>query len=97
MAVHRKDPLLFWVIVGVASRKPAISPLARQLLEGVSYIVLMKEIKSMVANLLITPVRTLGIVQALLLLCEWQVPQTGEWEGRGWLYCGVVSSYKDVC
>ncbi|KAF7967362.1 hypothetical protein HWV62_34645 [Athelia sp. TMB] len=54
----------------------------------------MKEVMSMVANLLITPVRTLGTVQALLLLCEWQVPQSGEWEGRGWLYCGVAIQYS---
>lgn len=50
----------------------------------------MDEIKTMVARLMIEPLRTVGTVQALVLLCEWQIPARAQWQGRGWYYCGLV-------
>ncbi|KZP13264.1 hypothetical protein FIBSPDRAFT_1049503 [Athelia psychrophila] len=90
VAIHRTDPLVFWAILGVASRKQAISPLARQVLDGISHTVIMTEIMSMVGNLMISPKRSLGTVQALVLLCEWQVPATEHMESRGWFYVGLA-------
>ncbi|KZP13268.1 hypothetical protein FIBSPDRAFT_1049507 [Athelia psychrophila] len=86
---HRKDPLLFWTICGIAARRPPVSSLSLKTLEGVCYASIMDELKIMVANLMAEPLRTVGTVQALVLLCEWQVPATVRWEGRGWYYCGL--------
>ena len=80
--LYRAEPLLFWAICGIGAR--------RQAPPGVAYADLMDVVKDMVAGLLSEPWRTLGAVQALVLLCEWQVPATARWGGRGWYYGGLV-------
>ncbi|KAF7973101.1 hypothetical protein HWV62_16206 [Athelia sp. TMB] len=80
--VYRAEPLLFWAICGIGASRHAPP--------GVVYADLMDVVKDMVAGLLSEPWRTLGTVQALVLLCEWQVPATARWGGRGWYYGGLA-------
>ncbi|KZP23332.1 hypothetical protein FIBSPDRAFT_461180 [Athelia psychrophila] len=77
---HRTDPLLFWTILAIASRRPP-PPSGMQLrqqshdrVDGVSYPALAEQVKASVAASGMYPPRTVGVVQALLLLCEWSLP-----------------------
>lgn len=86
--IHRQDPFLFWTIVYIASRK-----LPMDAMEGVSFTAIVEELKNMVANLSIEPVRSVSTVQALILLCEWSVPSTRKREQRTWHYSGLVCRF----
>ncbi|KZP03442.1 hypothetical protein FIBSPDRAFT_700737, partial [Athelia psychrophila] len=79
---HSQDVFLFWSIICVASRKPALDPVARVILEGVSYRALADEVKKAVANFGIEPPRTVSMVQGLLLLCEWPLPACRQRDDR---------------
>lgn len=87
---HQTDPLLFWAIIAVASRGPPLSSGMQNILEGVSYVALAEQVKSSVAALGIYPPRTLGVVQALLLLCEWPLPANRTRDDRTWHYSSLV-------
>ncbi|KZP06173.1 hypothetical protein FIBSPDRAFT_329785 [Athelia psychrophila] len=87
---HRTDPLLFWAILAVASRGPPLPSGMQKILEGVSYVALAEQVKASVAALGIYPPRTPGVVQALLLLCEWPLPAKSSRDNRTWHYSSLV-------
>ncbi|KZP15555.1 hypothetical protein FIBSPDRAFT_1048064 [Athelia psychrophila] len=90
IALHSQDTFLFWSIICVASRKPALDPVARATLEGVSYTALANEIKRTVADFGMYPPRKVSIVQGLLLLCEWPLPAHRQRDDRIWHYSSLA-------
>ncbi|KAF7973110.1 hypothetical protein HWV62_16224 [Athelia sp. TMB] len=95
---HRAEPLLFWTILTIASRRPAVSAEAKHVLYGadgeglrsVTYRQLAEEVKASVAALGIIPPRHVDAVQALLLLCEWPLPSIRTRDDRSWHYSSLA-------
>ncbi|KZP14161.1 hypothetical protein FIBSPDRAFT_1048936 [Athelia psychrophila] len=98
-SLHNQDSFLFWSIICVTSRKPALDPVARVTLESVSYAALANEVKKAVADFGINPPRKLSIIQGFLLLCEWPLPAHRISDDRVWHYsslaiqCGLQMGY----
>lgn len=92
--LHSQDNFLFWSIICVTLQKPALDPVARAALEGVSYAALAKEVKKAAAHFGIKPPRKLSDIQGFLLLCEWPLPANRQRDDRVWHYSSLVSGSR---
>ncbi|KZP19885.1 hypothetical protein FIBSPDRAFT_742997, partial [Athelia psychrophila] len=90
-SLHSQDSFLFWSIICVTSRKPALDPVARVTLECVSYAALANEVKKAVADFGINPPKKLSTIQGFLLLCEWPLPASRICDDRVWHYSSLAS------
>ncbi|KZP15561.1 hypothetical protein FIBSPDRAFT_795390, partial [Athelia psychrophila] len=92
-SVHSQDAFLFWSIICVTLRKPALDPAARATLEGVSYAALADEVKKAVADFAINPATKVSTIQGFILLCEWPLPASKRHDDRIWHYSGLAIQY----
>ncbi|GAB5588195.1 Regulatory protein leu3 [Umbelopsis nana] len=76
--IYEVCPLLFWVIVAVASR------------DQVMVKNLIPHVKQMVSEITLKPARNVEIVQALLILCMWPFPYHSQLEDPSFIYSGMA-------
>jgi hypothetical protein len=76
--IYEVCPLLFWVIVAVASR------------DQVMVKNLIPHVKQMVSEITLKPARNVEIVQALLILCMWPFLYHSQLEDPSFIYSGMA-------
>lgn len=77
-SIHELCPLLFWVIVAVASRD-------RVLVKS-----LIPHVQRMMSEITLKPVRNVETVQAILILCIWPFPYTSQLDDQSFVFCGMA-------
>jgi hypothetical protein len=77
-SVFAKCPLLFWVICAI----PSSTTTMLELQPG---------IQAMVSQIMVSPPRSVEVVQALLILCMWPFPFYSTLSEPSFLYCGIAT------
>ncbi|KAJ2963134.1 hypothetical protein NQZ79_g1796 [Umbelopsis isabellina] len=77
-SIHQLCPLLFWVIVAVASRD-------RVLVKS-----LIPHVQRMTSDIMLKPVRNVETVQAILILCLWPFPYSSQLDDQSFFLCGMA-------